>query len=193
MLALLSGLSAGALHVVSGPDHLVAMGPLSLERPDRGALLGASWGAGHGGGVIVLALLALLLRSRFDFLAVSAQAELLVGFLLIAMGIWGFRHRHGHRSPRAHYPRAAFAVGLLHGTAGAGHLLGVLPTLGLEQSRAVGYLVAYLLAAIATMSAVGWLFGAAAGRLTGRHLEAVRRVCSGLAVTVGVAWIAQAA
>ena len=31
--ALLAGLTAGLIHVLSGPDHLAAVAPLSLARP----------------------------------------------------------------------------------------------------------------------------------------------------------------
>src|SRR5207248_11148790 len=46
LLAALSGLAAGAVHVFSGPDHLAAIAPLSLNRSGRGWVSGARWALG---------------------------------------------------------------------------------------------------------------------------------------------------
>ena len=53
MLLILTGLSAGALHVLSGPDHLAVVAPLVAEKPSKGLQLGFKWGLGHGLGVSV--------------------------------------------------------------------------------------------------------------------------------------------
>jgi hypothetical protein len=42
--ALLYGASSGALHAVTGPDHLLALGPVVLKRPNRSFAVGLSWG-----------------------------------------------------------------------------------------------------------------------------------------------------
>ena len=57
MLLIFTGLSAGALHVVSGPDHLAVVAPLVAENPSKGFQLGFRWGLGHGLGVVILGLL----------------------------------------------------------------------------------------------------------------------------------------
>ncbi|RMF74124.1 MAG: High-affinity nickel transporter, partial [Planctomycetota bacterium] len=43
---LASGLLAGTVHVVSGPDHLVAIAPLSASDGRAGWRAGLWWGAG---------------------------------------------------------------------------------------------------------------------------------------------------
>jgi hypothetical protein len=48
MMALLTGLFAGALHVLAGPDHLVALAPIAADKPRRALSLGLRWGLGHG-------------------------------------------------------------------------------------------------------------------------------------------------
>jgi ABC-type nickel/cobalt efflux system permease component RcnA len=101
--AAVAGLLAGLLHVVSGPDHLAAVLPFSVARPQQSLRVGLFWGLGHGVGVLVLGLLFLVLRDAFDVEAVSARAEALVGLLLVGLGIWAIRksrfivlHTHGH-------------------------------------------------------------------------------------------------
>jgi hypothetical protein len=62
VLAILSGLVAGSIHVVSGPDHLTAVAPLSVRHPNHARAMGFKWGLGHASGVIFVGLLALFVR-----------------------------------------------------------------------------------------------------------------------------------
>ena len=116
MIALLSGLAAGAVHVISGPDHLAAIAPLALTSWRRALAIGFRWGLGHSSGVLFVGLLALAVgcqglslaaalvaREIIPIEALSGWAERLVGFLLIGIGIWGLRrslktrlHAHEH-------------------------------------------------------------------------------------------------
>ncbi|MCB9765141.1 MAG: hydantoin utilization protein A [Alphaproteobacteria bacterium] len=218
MIALLTGLAAGSLHVVSGPDHLAALAPLALEDRARAGWRGAIWGLGHGLGVVAAGGLGLLARAWVDLAVVSAWSERLVGVLLVGLGVWALRraraltihaHPHHHEAtghshlhvhtgahphdhPRAHrrHTHAAFGVGVLHGAAGAGHLFGVLPALALETPDAVLYLLGYLVAAVLSMAAFG---GALGQLLRWGSPAAVRRLVavSGLvAIAVGVVWLA---
>lgn len=118
--ALIAGLSAGAIHVLAGPDHLAAVAPLAADRKQRPWAAGLLWGLGHAGGVIVVGLAALLLREVLPVEQVSDWSERLVGLVLIAIGVWGIRqatrqrvhvheHQHdGHRHAHVHvHHRAA--------------------------------------------------------------------------------------
>ena len=89
---ILTGLSAGALHVVSGPDHLAVVAPLVAENPSKGVQLGFRWGLGHGLGVVLLGLIGILLKEWIDVDSWSTMAEVLVGWLLIAVGCWSLWH-----------------------------------------------------------------------------------------------------
>lgn len=95
----------GLLHVVSGPDHLAAVAPLSLQRHRPAWQAGLRWGLGHGLGVGCVALLMLGLREALPLEALSSWSERLVGVLLLAVGAWAIRqglkvqvhvHRHAH-------------------------------------------------------------------------------------------------
>lgn len=188
MLAL-AGLGAGALHVVSGPDHLAALGPVASRRPTRAARLGALWGVGHGAGVLVAAALAHLVGSAVDLAPLAQGTELLVGVALILLGARALRSAPVAKRDAE---RTLVGVGALHGVAGTHHLLGVLPAVAMSRADAAGYLAGYLVAAVVAMSLVGMVL-----RLStrGRSPEFLRRVRQGsgvLAIAVGIGWAALA-
>ncbi len=186
-LTLVSGLAAGALHVVGGVDHLAALLPLSVGQRGKAFGLGARWGLGHSAGVLVIGALGVLLKQRLDLEAVGGWGERMVGVMLIAIGLLGIRralrlevhaHQHehdgvAHAHLHAHGPSGAHAVapgagvhqhrhtafwaGTVHGVAGTAHVLGVLPALALGSAAASG---AYLLSfAAGTVLAMGAFTG----------------------------------
>lgn len=206
MIAGLAGLLAGTVHVLSGPDHLAAVGPLAARGRGRGWLAGVRWGLGHALGVAVVGAFALLLRDVLPLDALSAFGERMVGVVLIGIGLWGLRsalerrvhlhehehdglrhahvHLHGrtvaHSEPGAHaHGHAAFAVGSLHGFAGSSHLFGVLPALALPaRSDAVEYLAAFALGSVVAMGGFALVIGWVAGRLEAFGSVAYRRLVS---------------
>ncbi len=186
-LTLASGLAAGALHVVSGVDHLAALLPLSVGQRGKAFGLGARWGLGHSAGVLVIGTLGVLLKQRLDLEAVGSWGERMVGVMLIAIGLLGIRralrlevhahphehdgvahaHLHVHGPSGAHagapgsgvhqHRHTAFWAGTVHGVAGTAHVLGVLPALALGSAAASG---AYLLSfAAGTVLAMGVFAG----------------------------------
>jgi ABC-type nickel/cobalt efflux system permease component RcnA len=103
-----AGLAAGFLHVLAGPDHLAAVAPYSVEGRRSAWRVGLSWGAGHAGGVVLVAILALLLRGILPVDRLSGWSERLVGVALMGIGLWSVRaalrnrvhtHRHTHGEP----------------------------------------------------------------------------------------------
>lgn len=216
LIVLLGAMSAGAVHVVSGPDHLAAVLPLAVRDRAAAARTGAMWGLGHGLGVVVLGGLGQLLRGRVELDGVSGLAELAVGVLLVVLGVrtmLGARglvvHSHAHphehthlhvhledptvgqedhplRGAHAGHSHSALGFGLLHGVAGGGHLFGALPSLALGPASAALYLAGYVAAAVGVMTA----FAAGAGALVPpARLRLATTLCGALAVGVGVAWV----
>ena len=179
LLLLAAGLLAGLVHVVTGPDHLVAVAPLAVDQQRSAWRSGMVWGLGHACGSLAVGLIAILARGMLPIAAISAFSERLVGVVLIAIGALGIAktlasragsrlHRHrffrGHRHDRGHghlHVGAAFPIGVIHALAGGSHLLGVLPSLIIPTTTgAIGYLVAFAAGSIAGMAAwahvVGW-------------------------------------
>src|ERR1044071_390287 len=158
IIVLLSGLLAGLIHVLTGPDHLTAIAPLAVRRPKGAWIPGVRWGFGHSAGVAVVGLLSLWLRDKLPLDFISSSGDRIVGVVLFAIGLWALRnalkhnvhaheHQHGgethvhfhvhdhyrkHESALAHrHTHTAFVIGTLHGRAGSSHLLGILPMLAL--------------------------------------------------------------
>ena len=227
MLTLLTGLAAGAAHVLTGPDHLAALAPLAIEDPRKATRLGFRWGLGHGVGAAILGALAIFASASLDVAAISAWSECLVGVVLMMVGAWAFRrstrmvihshdhehqaveadaHEHAHQhfhvhdkdadhdAPEAHrgHSHAAFFVGLIHGAAGTGHVLAVIPSLALPPAEAAVYLGAYFVAAVLSMTAFGALVGAVARRQGPVALKRIMYGASGAAVSLGAVWVVNA-
>lgn len=187
MIPIVAGLVAGAAHVLAGPDHLTAIAPLAVCRPQRAWLPGVRWGLGHSTGVGLVGVLALALRGLIPVEWLSSWGERAVGVMLFGIGLWALRgalrthihahehehdgerhvhfhihrHRHGHEAAAAHWhAHAAFGIGVLHGLAGSSHFLGVLPALALPTTMAAAaYLVAFALGTIGAMAAFSWGVG----------------------------------
>jgi ABC-type nickel/cobalt efflux system permease component RcnA len=120
-LVFLAGTVAGAVHVLSGPDHLAAVAPLSVRDGSRARAAGLRWGIGHAVGVAVLATAALLLREVLPLDAISGVAERVVGALLIGIGLWALRlalrarvHVHEHEHDGVRHRHAHLHTGAAH-------------------------------------------------------------------------------
>jgi hypothetical protein len=219
----LAGTLAGLMHVVSGPDHLVAVAPLAIQKPGLGLRVGTAWGLGHATGVIGLGLLGVAARTFVDVGRISVWSEVLVGGVLIGIGVWALwqsrkvllhRHSHVHKPEKSnapnphehlhvhsvdephteaahrHHKRSAYAVGILHGAAGTGHLLGVLPALALTPREGLIYLASYGIAAVAAMATFGALMGSIGHRISPNILRRVMQAFGYAAIGLGTYWIA---
>ena len=192
MIAVLTGLIAGAVHVVSGPDHLTAVAPLAVRRPERAWVPGMRWGLGHSAGVALVGLLSLWLRDLIPVDLLSTWGERLVGVMLFGIGLWALSralkhkvhthehehdgdrhvhfhthgHKHGHDREKAHrHTHAAFGIGTLHGLAGSSHFMGVLPALAFPTKlQAASYLLAFGVGTVVAMAAFSWGMGLMAAR-----------------------------
>ncbi|CAL4937712.1 unnamed protein product [Urochloa decumbens] len=87
-----AGFLAGCLHTLSGPDHLVALAPLSIGRSSlESGLVGALWGCGHDAGQVIFGLLFLLLKDRLHIEVFRAWGTRVVGLTLLIIGAIGIR------------------------------------------------------------------------------------------------------
>lgn len=216
MLPLITGgLLAGASHVVMGPDHLAALAPMAVDDSKRAMKLGFQWGLGHGLGGLIVGGLAVFAKSAIDIEGFSAWAEFLVGPLLIGLGVWAFyrargvvvhvhehthegsTHNHAHVHKTGEHDEAAHGahrhgalwVGTLHGVAGSGHLLAVVPAMALPTNEAIVYLMAYFVAAVGAMTFFGHLVGLLVRAAKPSSLAWILRGSAVLAIAIGCVWL----
>ena len=211
MIAAFTGLIAGFVHVLTGPDHLVAIAPLAVRRPRRAWLPGVRWGFGHSTGVALVGLLSLWLRDLISVNLISSWGERFVGVMLFGIGLWALQkalkhtihthehehdggrhvhihiHHHGkrhHESGSHLHTHAAFGIGTLHGLAGSSHFLGILPMLALPtRTQAISYLIAFGVGTIAAMASFSWGMGFVATKCSVRGLKIYRVLMTACAVT----------
>ncbi|KAL1811113.1 hypothetical protein DCAR_0623231 [Daucus carota subsp. sativus] len=87
-----TGLFAGCLHTLSGPDHLAALAPLSIGRTRmESAAVGALWGCGHDAGQVIFGLVFLLLKDRLQIEVIRTWGTRVVGLTLLVIGAMGIR------------------------------------------------------------------------------------------------------
>jgi ABC-type nickel/cobalt efflux system permease component RcnA len=212
MIAAITGLIAGIVHVWSGPDHLAAIAPLAVRKPRQAWAPGARWGLGHSAGVAVVGLLSLWLRDLLPVNLLSTWGERFVGVMLVGIGAWALRkalrvhvHEHEHDGDRHvhihahthgrqtaheraeahhHHTHAAFGIGILHGLAGSSHFLVVLPSLAFPTfSQALAYLLCFGAGTVLSMAAFSSVMGLLASRCAAGSAKIYRGLMTVCATT----------
>jgi sulfite exporter TauE/SafE len=215
LLAVASGFTLGCLHAFD-VDHVAAVTVFASKHQSarRASLFGVYWGLGHAVTLLMLGGLSVALKFVIPP-ALSAAAEILVGVLLIAIGVWvlreffrgkkihvhkhthdGIEHMHVHSHSHGedhHHRHSMFFVGAAHGFAGTATVMVLIPiTITQSLSFALVYL---LLFGIGTMTAMG-LFASLLGSVTQRAgsekvLGILQAVAGSLSLVIGALWISE--
>eukprot|EP00889_Picochlorum_renovo_P007355 jgi/Picre1/34385/NNA_001855.t1 len=172
-----AGLAAGCLHTLAGADHLAALTPLTIGQSHlRASMLGALWGFGHSTGQLMLGLLMVVLKDRFQQLvpALSKWGGTTVGLTLLAIGVLGVyesffegEHDHAHENELADegkknkgFGLATFATGIIYGLQ-PDALFVIIPALALPTKlAAIAYILMFVLGTVAAMGAYAGVIGA---------------------------------
>ena len=222
LVVLLLAFALGLRHA-SDPDHLVAVSTLVADTRGRAARaaarLGFTWGAGHATSLFAFGLPIVLWRAYLPE-PVQSGAETLVGVLIMSLGAWllvrwrrGAYHVHlhahdGHRHVHVHShalerdhehghavrtPAQAFAIGLVHGTAGSAGvavlLIAAIPSTALACVALLVLVAGCTLSMTLLSAAVGGALNAATAR---RRLARAIPALGSLALAFG-AWYVVAA
>jgi ABC-type nickel/cobalt efflux system permease component RcnA len=210
-----TALVLGSLHALE-PDHMAAVTSFAVRRPGvRNAVrYGLRWALGHGGAIVVLGG-ALLAAGVHVPAGATHWLERLIGVVLVGLGGWTVLHAralhthvhvHGDGTVHAHvhshawkathdHAHAASSVGVLHGLAGTGAAVALVPVVGLEARIAgVGYLVVFAAGTAVAMTLYGVLAGAVAERaaaVSARATRALTRAAGLGTILIGCAWLAR--
>ncbi|HYG70279.1 MAG TPA: hypothetical protein VD838_21560 [Anaeromyxobacteraceae bacterium] len=195
MALVVAGLASGALHAVSGPDHVAGLAPLALLRRRAAWRIGLVWGAGHALGTAISGLALAVLLASTHLATAEVWGERVAAVALVALGVVGLLRRpHAHDVAPEGRARGVLAVGIVHGATGAAGLLLLMPAaLAGSNAQALAYLGGFAIGSTAAMSALTALL-ATAGRMAGAGLAAARlaRGSSGLSIAVGAGWLVAA-
>jgi hypothetical protein len=211
MTSVLLGFFAGVLHVFAGPDHLAAGMAVRVRRPGGAWYYGGIWALGHAAGLTLIGLVYYLVRESGLVASISLFAERMVGVALILMGAWMLLRRHhpwvqevdseGLSSTESGLidvqgkaeTKAAVGFGFLHGTAGATHLIGLIPMFALQNpSEVLFYLIAYNTGILVAMSTFCYFVGVLSSRIedSGRGpVLGLRIAVSVVCVIIGSYWL----
>ncbi len=135
-VAALAGLGSGALHAVSGPDHLLSLAPLSLGKGRRAWRVGLLWGLGHAFGTLLCSVAVVLVAAALDLDVLSTWGDRLAGGALLVTGVVGLRRCVAGRSPVQGVATlkkgsattwGVLTIGFIHGLTGAAAVLMLLP------------------------------------------------------------------
>lgn len=199
MTAALVGLGSGALHALSGPDHLLGVAPQAVRR-DRGAWrVGLAWGLGHGAGTAAVSALLLAASAALELGAVERWAERGAGVVLVAVGVLAILAlRRARLDPGAPSASAAglvatVGVGLAHGALGAAALVPLVMGAAAPGAPRVLFLAGFSVGGAVAMAALtsGLASAARVPRLAAL-LPRVPLVASAASIAVGLGWIALA-
>ncbi|KAL3814009.1 hypothetical protein ACJIZ3_015277 [Penstemon smallii] len=187
-----TGLFAGCLHTLSGPDHLAALAPLSIGRTKmESAAVGALWGCGHDAGQLIFGLLFLLLKDRLHIEVIRTWGSVVVGFTLLIIGAMGIKEASEVPAPcvalengecdvseyealtsqpigKKKIGFATFATGIVHGLQ-PDALMMILPALALPSRLAgAAFLFTFLVGTVIAMGSYTVFIGSCSEALKDR-------------------------
>jgi len=87
-ISFISGFLASSVHVLTGPDHLAAVAPITAKEEKKHWKIGLFWGLGHLAGMVLLGGLFLFFKDYIPVKQIASVSESSVGFVLIFLGVW---------------------------------------------------------------------------------------------------------
>ncbi|HXG38440.1 MAG TPA: sulfite exporter TauE/SafE family protein [Bacteroidota bacterium] len=215
LLPVVAGFTLGCIHAFDA-DHVVAVTAFASKTRNAfaAAKFGFLWGLGHTATLVLLGLFSLAFRFMIPPL-VESIAEIAVGMLLVAIGVWVLRgvaqrhrlhiHRHTHdgtthvhlhshaRSEDHRHRHSMFLVGATHGFAGTASVMVMIPV-AMTQTVSVAalYLVLFGIGTMLAMSVFAFVVGQISARIDSPRTIPIVQVLSGtLSVAVGCLWIGE--
>lgn len=191
LTAALFGAGSGALHAVTGPDHVLSLGPLVLEPRRAPWRIGASWGTGHATGTLLLSLPVLWFADALHLPLLASIGDRLAALALLATALWSFwqarRGASGHARPAG---RTALGVGFVHGLTGAASLLLVLPMVasGSRLTSAV-FLFAFAVGSTLGMALLTSLLARLGARLEPGLAQRSRQLLCAATAALALVWL----
>ena len=191
-IEMLFGASSGALHAVTGPDHVLSLGPMAIASRRSAWRLGARWGAGHALGTLLLCVPVLWLAQRAQLPLLAAIGDRLAGVALLVTAVLSFvqGRRLAARGDAAGAGQSAVVVGFVHGLTGAASLLLVVPMLaGSSLASSLVFLLAFAAGSTAGMAVLTSLLARVGSRLNPALAQRARHLACAASAGLGSFWL----
>lgn len=207
-----TALLLGTLHAIEA-DHMAAVTAFAVRRPGAASALrfGVRWALGHGGAIVLTGTALILLGVHLPA-GTSHWLERLVGIVMVGLGAWTIRgaralhahthshdgiahaHVHSHAIAEDHdHGHAVTAVGLLHGLAGSGSAVALIPLVGFESpASGILYLVLFAIGTVGGMALYGLVAGIVVGRTAASSVRLARllaHVTGAFTIAIGLVWL----
>jgi len=213
----LSGLFAGALHALTGPDHLALLLPYCIGKRWLAWQIGFIWGLGHGIGIMLFGLLSYLIKLvlPFELASLTKWMDMAVGFSLVAIGVMGILEvweekkkatlkrdddlegksvkTKDDKKRQNNDPLSLITTGIIQGFTGSGHFLGIIPAITIPSLiGAMVYLFAFCLGTVVAMTGFTSFIGEASLYMvkSGRNTpHQLAMFASGISVVFGLIYL----
>lgn len=211
LLPVIAGFVLGCIHAFDA-DHIIAVTAFASKNPKpfKAARFGIVWGLGHTATLLVVGLISI----AFKFVippTVESVAELLVGALLVAIGLWVLAgalrqkpahihkhthdgvehvHIHSHKHGLSHeHTHSMFLVGAAHGFAGTASVMILVP-LAVSQSLVVSslYLLLFGFGTTVAMGTFAFFLGSVSSKV-GIRIPVLQAIAGTVSVAIGFVWI----
>lgn len=192
-LAYSSALLLGTLHALE-PDHMAAVTSFAVRRPGRreAVRFGVRWAIGHGGAILIIGSGLLLLGMSLPAGA-THWLERIVGVVMIGLGVWTYRSARILARHHDQHEHTVTAVGMVHGLAGSGSAVALIPVIGFDSAASgIGYLAVFAVGTVAAMALYAFLAGLVVDRAahhSGRVARLLARFTGVFTVMIGFVWL----
>jgi nickel/cobalt transporter (NicO) family protein len=189
---ILFGAGSGALHAVTGPDHVLSLGPMLMGSRRAPWRIGASWGLGHAAGTLLLSLPALAFAQALHLPLLASIGERLAGAVLVATAAWSYYQvqRSVAVASPPHAQRSATWIGFIHGLTGAASLMLVLPMVAsAPRLTSAAFLLAFAIGSTLGMALLTALVARIGSRLQPRTARRGSQLLSAASAALGLGWL----
>jgi nickel/cobalt exporter len=179
---------------VTGPDHVLSLGPMALGSRRSPWRIGASWGIGHAAGTLLLCLPVLAFAHAVHLPLLASIGDRLAGLALLVTSAWSLYQTRGQAAAASPAqlpsPRGALPVGFVHGLTGAASLMLVVPMLATSSGlTSVAFLLAFAVGSTLGMAALTALLARLGSTLDPRTARRSRLLLCAASAAVGLFWL----
>ncbi len=159
---LFTGFYLGGIHILSAPDHLAAIVPLSLMDKKRSWQIGLLWGIGHLIGLLGLGILLYYFKSLINLEALTHYGILYIAILLLLVGIWIiYKSKNSNllqtKKTHGHLSKITVGTGIVHGFFGFSHIYTLAPTLSMNDISFFSYFGGFAFGSIVSVVSFTYL------------------------------------